>query len=49
MGRKSLFWILPKSILSIHSAMEMAGEGDVLVVSNEGDDKRALIGEVMMT
>ena len=29
--------------------MEMAGEGDVLVVSNEGDDKRALIGEVMMT
>ena len=49
MGRKSLFWILPKSILSIHSAMEMAGEGDVVVVSNEGDDKRALIGEVMMT
>ena len=33
----------------IHAAMEMAGEGDVLVVSNEGDDKRALIGEVMMT
>ena len=35
--------------LMIHAAMEMAGEGDVLVVSNEGDDKRALIGEVMMT
>ena len=26
----------------------MAQEGDVLVVSNEGDNTRALMGEIMM-
>ena len=30
--------------LMIHAAMEIAQEGDVLVVSNEGDDSRSLIG-----
>lgn len=34
--------------LMIHVALGMAEEGDVLVVSNEGDCTRALIGEVMM-
>lgn len=33
--------------LMIHQALEMAGEGDVIIVSNEGDRSRALIGEVM--
>lgn len=34
--------------LALHAALNIAQEGDVLVVSNEGDDTRALIGEVMM-
>ncbi|MBF4693152.1 RraA family protein [Fusibacter ferrireducens] len=33
--------------LMIHQALEMAGEGDIIIVSNEGDRSRALIGEVM--
>lgn len=33
--------------LTIHAAMELIGEGDVLVVSNENDDSRALMGEIM--
>ena len=35
--------------LGIHAAMRYVSEGDYLVVSNEGDGYRALIGEVMMT
>ena len=35
--------------MGIHAAMRYVGEGDYLVVSNEGDDYRALIGEIMMT
>ena len=34
--------------LVIHKALNMAQEGDVIVVSNEGDNTRALVGEVMM-
>lgn len=34
--------------LMIHKALNMAQEGDILVVSNEGDNTRALVGEVMM-
>mgnify|MGYP006074843213 FL=1 len=34
--------------LALHAALNMAQEGDVIVVSNEGDTTRALIGEVMM-
>ncbi len=33
--------------LLIHKALKMAGEGDVIVVSNEGGTDRALIGELM--
>jgi len=34
--------------LALHAALDLCSEGDVLVVSNEGDDSRALMGEVMM-
>ena len=34
--------------LALHAALNFCGEGDVLVVSNEEDDTRALMGEVMM-
>ena len=34
--------------LLLHAALNYCQEGDVLVVSNEEDDTRALIGEVMM-
>lgn len=33
--------------LFIHQAMDMAKEGDVIVVSNEADDSRSLMGEIM--
>jgi len=35
--------------LMVHAAMELAQEGDVLVISNEGDDRRSLMGEIMFT
>ncbi|MGF6906083.1 hypothetical protein [Fusobacterium sp. PH5-44] len=35
--------------LALHAAMNIAGEGDVIIVSNEGDNTRALMGEIMMT
>lgn len=35
--------------LMLHKAMDMAGKGDVIVVSNEGDRSQALMGEVMTT
>lgn len=34
--------------LALHAALNFCGEGDVLVVSNEEDNTRALMGEVMM-
>lgn len=34
--------------LALHAALTFCQEGDVLVVSNEEDDTRALMGEVMM-
>lgn len=34
--------------LALHAALNLCHEGDVLVVSNEEDDSRALMGEVMM-
>lgn len=34
--------------LALHAALNICTEGDVIVVSNEGDSSRALIGEVMM-
>lgn len=34
--------------LTIHAALNMAKEGDFLVVSNEEDDTRSLMGDVMM-
>lgn len=34
--------------LALHAALNFCQEGDVLVVSNEEDSTRALIGEVMM-
>ncbi len=34
--------------LLIHAALNLAQEGDVIVVSNEGDQTRALMGEIML-
>lgn len=34
--------------LALHAALNLVGEGDVIVVSNEGDNTRALMGEIMM-
>lgn len=35
--------------LALHAAMEMAEEGDVIVVSNDGENVRAIMGEIMIT
>ena len=35
--------------LMIHKALNMAKEGDIIVISNEGDRNRSLLGEVMAT
>ena len=35
--------------LALHAALNLCQEGDVIVVSNEGDETRSLIGAVMMT
>jgi len=34
--------------LMLHAALDMANENDVIVVSNEGDRSRALMGEIMI-
>lgn len=34
--------------LALHAALNLVGEGDVIVFSNEEDDTRSIIGEVMM-
>lgn len=39
----------PGDNLFIHKALDLAGEGDVIIVSNEGDRSRALVGEIMVT
>lgn len=39
----------PGDNLMIHKALGMAGPGDVIVVSNEGDRSQSLIGEIMIT
>lgn len=33
--------------LAIHTALELVGPGDVIVVDGEGDETRALVGEIM--
>ena len=35
--------------LAIHAALTYCSEGDVLVVSNEGDQHRSLVGEIMLS
>jgi len=35
--------------LALHSALNIAQEGDFIVVSNEGDNTRSLIGMIMMS
>lgn len=35
--------------LTLHIAMEIAEEGDVIVVSNEEDDTRAIMGEIIFS
>ncbi len=35
--------------LALHAALNIAKEGDVIVVANEGQNQRALMGEIMMT
>lgn len=35
--------------LMLHAALELAGPNDVIVVSNEGDRTRAIMGEIMVT
>lgn len=39
----------PGDNLMIHKALNMAGPGDVIVVSNEGDRSQSLVGEIMVT
>ena len=34
--------------LALHAALNIAQEGDFIVVSNEEDDTRSLMGEIMM-
>lgn len=35
--------------LALHAALTYCGEGDMIVVANEEENNRALIGEIMMT
>lgn len=39
----------PGDNLMIHKALNIAEEGDIIVVSNEGDRTQALMGEIMVT
>ena len=39
----------PGDNLMIHKALDLAGPGDVIVVSNEGDRSQSLLGEIMVT
>jgi len=35
--------------LLLHNALDMASKGDVIIISNEADQSRALLGEIMAT
>lgn len=37
----------PGDNLMLHKALDMAGEGDVIIVSNDGDRTHSLMGEIM--
>lgn len=37
----------PGDNLMLHKALDMAGEGDIIVVSNDGDRTHSLMGEIM--
>src|SRR4029453_6231730 len=37
----------PGDNLAIHRALELVGPGDVIVVDGGGDERRALVGEIM--
>lgn len=37
----------PGDNLMLHKALDMAGEGDVIILSNEGDRTQSLMGEIM--
>lgn len=39
----------PGDNLMIHKALNLAGPGDVIVVSNEGDRSQSLVGEIIVT
>ncbi|MBP9532154.1 MAG: RraA family protein [Syntrophaceae bacterium] len=39
----------PGDNLMIHKALNMAGPGDVIIVSNEEDSSQSLVGEIMVT
>jgi regulator of RNase E activity RraA len=39
----------PGDNLLLHKALNMASEGDVIIVSNEGDRTQALMGEIMVS
>jgi regulator of RNase E activity RraA len=39
----------PGDNLMIHKALDLAGPGDVIIVSNEADRTQSLVGEVMVT
>ena len=39
----------PGDNLTIYAALKYCHEGDIIVIDNEGDNTRAVIGEVMMT
>jgi regulator of RNase E activity RraA len=39
----------PGDNLMIHKALDLAGPGDIIVVSNEGDRSQSLVGEIMVT
>lgn len=41
--------VRPGDNLMLHKALNMAQEGDVIVVSNEGDRSQSLMGEIMVT
>ena len=39
----------PGDNLMIHKALNLAGVGDIIVVSNEGDRSQSLVGEIIVT
>ncbi|MEV0389309.1 methyltransferase [Nonomuraea sp. NPDC050643] len=46
-GRAFTVWTRSGDNALIHQALEVAGEGDVIVVNGGGDESRALIGELI--